>query len=280
MIQCSTLVLLALCLSLLGVVLYFKRLCMVANALSHTSLLGVIAAYLILGQSVEVLSLNTSALVCGALLSSFLTLFLQKVCQKALKAQDASSGFVFTSLFALSILLVSLYAKHTHLAQEVIMGSLEFVGVGELSLSFVLFIAIALLLLVFYQPTRIACFDKEFFALTLRRSWLFEMLFLTCTSLVITLSFRMIGLVAILGFLTAPIFIAKLTARSFKEIILISCTSALVASLLAVVISFLTLEFFDVALATSALIVLILALIFFGKLLFKFNKGILIFDKT
>lgn len=262
LVQCLTLIFSALCLCMLGVVLYFKRMCMVANSLSHTTLLGVILAYLILGQSIQELSLNPLSLFIGALLSSFLTLFLQKICQRVLKAQDASIGFIFTLLFAVSILLISVFAKHTHISQEVIMGSLEFVQSQELGLSIFLFIILAAFLFVFYSPTRAASFDKEFFALSFRRSWLFEFVLIMITSLVITLCFRMIGVVAILGFLTAPVFIAKLVARSFVSLILIAALCSISSSLFCFVSSRILYQLFYLALPINALVVVFMSLLY------------------
>ena len=260
MSACLTLVFLSLALSLLGTILYFKRLCMMANALSHTSLLGVMITYIFLGQSIVGLQIQGPVLIIASLISSFLTLFLQNICEKALKAKDASCGFVFTFLFAISIVLVSLWARHTHLAQEVLMGSLEFVTKSDMYLSLWVLVLLALLSTLFFTPTKDGCFDKDFFSITFKRAWIHELMLLFSTSIILTLSFRMIGLVAILGFLTGPVFIAKRVAGTFFSVIMIAMSISAVAGLLAFFIGEMAFEWYGVALPTSSLIVVLFSL--------------------
>ena len=54
--------------------------------------------------------------------------------QVAKVQEDASIGLVFTSLFALGVVLVTLYTKNLHIGTEAIMGNIDALDIDDLSL--------------------------------------------------------------------------------------------------------------------------------------------------
>ena len=103
-VACST--------ALLGCFLVLRKMTMLANSLSHTILLGIVIAYLITrdgvigsahGGGYEPINLN--AMLLASLLTGIATTFLTEFLTKNARLQeDASTGIVFTSLFALGII--------------------------------------------------------------------------------------------------------------------------------------------------------------------------------
>lgn len=65
---------------------------MMADAISHTVLLGIVSAYLITGQ------LSGIAMLIGAIIAGLLTAFLVQSFHSLGLQQDASIGVVFTTL--------------------------------------------------------------------------------------------------------------------------------------------------------------------------------------
>ncbi|NGX47266.1 MAG: Manganese transport system membrane protein MntB, partial [Chlamydiae bacterium] len=114
-IQFFVLSLIAIASSLIGTLLVLKRMTMLANSLSHTILLGIVIAYLLLFKAGSGMPMNFQVLFIAALVTGILTTLLTQVLHRVIKLQeDASIGIVFTSLFALGILLVTLYTRNAH----------------------------------------------------------------------------------------------------------------------------------------------------------------------
>ena len=91
---------------LLGTFLTLKKMTMMANSLSHTTLLGIVLSYVIFFAAGSELSIDTRVLFLGALISALLTTVLTEMTRDLLKLQeDAAIGLVFTTLFAIGIIL-------------------------------------------------------------------------------------------------------------------------------------------------------------------------------
>ncbi len=75
---------------------------MLANSLSHTILIGIVAAWLLTGEKSGALDL--SSMLLAALITAMVTTFLTQFLTRVVRLQeDASVGVVFTSLFALGV---------------------------------------------------------------------------------------------------------------------------------------------------------------------------------
>ncbi len=101
--------------ALVGTFLVLRKMTMLANALSHTILLGIVGAYLLTRETVLFQDgghggpINIQAMLLAALVMGLVTTFLTEFLTKTARLQeDASTGIVFTSLFALGIILVTL----------------------------------------------------------------------------------------------------------------------------------------------------------------------------
>ena len=103
--------------ALLGVFLVLKNMAMVADALSHTVLLGIVLGYFIAGD------LDSPILFVGAALFGVMTVYaIEYVVNKFAIQSDAATGLVFTLLFALAIILISKYARNVHLDVDVVLS--------------------------------------------------------------------------------------------------------------------------------------------------------------
>src|SRR6478752_4292588 len=92
--------------SLLGCYLILRRMAMVGDAISHAVLPGIVLAFLISG------SRQTIPMLIGAGLLGILTTFLIEFLHKKARLQeDASIGVTLTWLFALGVILISVFAN-------------------------------------------------------------------------------------------------------------------------------------------------------------------------
>lgn len=92
--------------ALLGCYLVLQRLSLLGDAISHAVLPGIALAYLLTGH------VSGLPIVLGAMAMGLLTTFLTQTVQRLGKVpQDASMGVVFTSLFAIGVILITYAAR-------------------------------------------------------------------------------------------------------------------------------------------------------------------------
>ena len=95
--------------ALVGCYLVLRRMSLMGDAIAHAVLPGLVLAFVFTG------SLNIVALFIGAALIGLLTTFLtQTLHQYGGVPTDASMGAVFTSLFALGVMLLKFYVSGIH----------------------------------------------------------------------------------------------------------------------------------------------------------------------
>ena len=94
----------------LGVFLILRRLSMMADAISHTVLLGIVLSFFITND------LNSPWLLFGAALMGVVTVSLVELLGKTnLIPYDDAIGVVFPMLFAFAVILISKFAANAHL---------------------------------------------------------------------------------------------------------------------------------------------------------------------
>ena len=108
--------------ALLGCYLVLRRMSLLSDAISHSVLPGLAVAFLLTG------SVSGWGMVLGAVVLGIGTAFLtQSVTRLTDVAEDASMGVVFTSLFAVGVLLMTRFAPQVDLDPGcVLYGAIEF----------------------------------------------------------------------------------------------------------------------------------------------------------
>jgi len=113
----------------LGVFLLLRGMSLTSDAISHTVLLGIVAAFLLmlaLGQNPDVTS---PLLLIGAALAGMATVLLSELIRRSgLVKADAALGLAFPLLFAISIILISSSLENVHLDEHTVL-------VGEIGLA-------------------------------------------------------------------------------------------------------------------------------------------------
>lgn len=109
---------------LVGNFLILRKIAMVGDATSHSILPGIAIAFLV-SQSTHPLIMFTGALVAGIVASVLIEL----VHRRSRVKEDAAMGVVFSTLFAIGVVIISLYAAQVDLdADCVLYGELVSVG--------------------------------------------------------------------------------------------------------------------------------------------------------
>ncbi|MCY3831901.1 MAG: metal ABC transporter permease [Chloroflexi bacterium] len=116
--------------ALLGAFLLLRGLALTSDAISHTVLLGIVVAFLLMTEVFGVEGDTSSPwLVLGASLAGVGTVMLTEMLYRSgLVRQDAALGLAFPLLFAIAVILVSRFVDDAHLDEDAVL-------VGEIGLA-------------------------------------------------------------------------------------------------------------------------------------------------
>lgn len=109
--------------AVLGTFLLLRGMSLTSDAISHTVLLGIVVAFLLM-TSVFGLEGDTSSplLILGASLAGVATVVLTELLYRSgLVRQDAALGLAFPLLFAIAVILVSRYTEDVHLDEDAVL---------------------------------------------------------------------------------------------------------------------------------------------------------------
>ena len=109
--------------ALLGSFLLLRGMALTSDAISHTVLLGIVVAFLLM-TDVFGLEGDTSSpwLIIGAALAGVATVVLTELLyHSGLVRQDAALGLAFPLLFAIAVILVSRFAEDVHLDEDMVL---------------------------------------------------------------------------------------------------------------------------------------------------------------
>jgi manganese/zinc/iron transport system permease protein len=229
--------LVASCCGVLGVFLVLRKMAMIGDAISHSVMPGIVIAFLLSGSR-DSLLMMFAALLCG-----LLTTFLIQMFQQSGIQSDASIGVVFTALFAIGVVLVSLYARQVHLDQDAILyGEIAYVhwNIWELGginmgpkavwlLGVTLFVIVTVIAL-FYKQFKLCAFDPALAAAIGIPVAVFHYLLMGLVSMATVSSFESVGAILVVGLLIIPASTAYLLTDRLGIMIALSVAVGVASS--------------------------------------------------
>ncbi|MGS4787860.1 metal ABC transporter permease [Streptococcus sp. P25B114] len=212
---------------LIGSVLVVRNQAMLADALSHSVLLGIVLGFFVSHN------LDSPLLLFGAAVFGLLTVLAIEGLHTRKLAQDAATGLLFTFFFALAVILISLFARNVHLDLDmVLMGEVLFAPLNRLDLfglslplALVKSVGLLLVLLVFFflnfQALTLYLLDKEQAKLQGIATKRLELGLIFLVSLTTVLSFEAVGSMAVIIFLLAPSMAALPWSKHFCQFLVL-----------------------------------------------------------
>lgn len=196
---------------LIGVFLILRKNAMMADAISHTVLLGIVVAFIITKE------VSGIYMVIGGILAGLLTAYLVQWLHSLDVQHDASMGIVFTILFAIGVILIATSTGNAHLdIQHALMGEITFIPfntmtvplIGEVPKATVLLsvvlIVVLFFIIAFYKEWKITSFDPAL-AASLGIPVLFlHYLFMSLVSVTTVASFDAVGAIMVVAMLITP----------------------------------------------------------------------------
>lgn len=261
-----------------GTFLVLRRMTMLANSLSHTILIGIIAAVFFIPYSTLVTehgahSLNIQAMLLAAVSMGVITALLTEFLHKVTRLQeDASTGIVFTTLFALGIMLITLFTRNLHIGTEVVMGNVDALHLEDCLLALVVLTINVLVFSLFFKEFQITTFDPQLSQALGISPFLFNYLLMILVSTTVIAAFRAVGVLMVLAFITGPMLTARLLTHDFKKMIALAIGLSCLSSFIGVALSRHLLSVHGLALSTGGVIVCIILLLFCLAVLWNSSK--------
>ena len=228
---------------LVGNYLILRRMALVGDAISHSVLPGLAIAFLLSK------SRNSFAMFLGALAAGVLTtLIIEIIHKKSRIKHDAAIGITFTSLFAIGVILISLFAAQVDLDQEcVLYGELmwvpmeQMVTVGGVPLGPEPVVRMAgvalltlLLIVVFYKELLASSFDPGLASSLGINATLVHYGLMCWLSVVVVSAFESVGAILVIAMLILPGATASLLSYRLPVIMCLTVLHGLVSTLLGI----------------------------------------------
>ncbi len=270
--------------SLLGTFLVLRRMSLLGDAISHAVLPGLAAAFLISG------SRNSVAMFIGAVIVGVLTaLATQWIRNYGNVDEGASMGVVFTSLFALGLLMIVQAADHVDLDPScVLYGAIEFTPLDQWNLFgfyvprvVVILSVVCLLNLLFvvgfYKELKLSSFDPALATTSGFNSSVIHYALMTMIAITTVASFESVGNILVIAMMIVPAAAALILSERLWVVLVISVVIAIVASIMGHLSAVVVPAWFDYrSTRTASMMAVSVGVIFLFVSLFAPKNGLVI----
>lgn len=246
----------------IGSFIILRGMSLMGDAISHAVLPGVAVSYM-LGANYII-----GASIFG-LLAATLIGFVE---QKSPLKSDTSIGIVFSSFFALGIVLISRAQSSTDL-NHILFGNVLAVRQSDIIMTAVVAVSVLIFILLFYKELVVSSFDPTMAAAYGLNVKLIHYGLMFALTLVAVTSLQTIGTVLVVALLITPAATGYLLTNKLTHMIIISSIIGVVSSVLGLFFSY-TFNY-----PSGATIVLTAACFFLLAFLFSPIKGLLFRNK-
>jgi manganese/zinc/iron transport system permease protein len=213
---------------------------MVGDAISHAVLPGIVLAFLFTGSRDSV-----TMLIGAGIIGVFTTFLIEFFHTKGKLQTDASIGVTFTWLFAVGVILISVFAGKVDLDQDcVLYGEIAYVPIdlwitksGTIMGPRVLYISgtVLIIILVFiaigYKELFLTTFDPAYAAAMGISTVVWHYLLMGAVSITTVASFESVGAILVVALLIAPPATAYLLTENLLKMMVITAIIGVLVSI-------------------------------------------------
>lgn len=226
-------VLIALCSSLLGVILVLKRFSFIGDGLSHVAFGGIAIA------SVLGISNNMAVVLPVTVLSAVLLLRTGK--NTKIKG-DAAIAMISVGALAIGYLLMNVFSSSPNVSGDVcstLFGSTSILTLSRLEvlLCVILSVTVVTLFAVFYNRIFAVTFDEDFAQASGLRAEAYNLLIAVVTAVIIVLAMNLVGSLLISALVIFPAISAMRIFKSFLPVVCFSAAISVLCAALGILIS-------------------------------------------
>lgn len=228
-------VLIALCSSLLGVILVLKRFSYIGDGLSHVAF-GAMAIAAVVGLSDRMILTLPITIICAILLLW--------TGQNAKIKGDAAIAMISVGTLAVGYLLMNIFPTSSNVSGDVcttLFGSMKILTLtkSEVILSIVLSIVVVILFVAFYNRFFAVTFDESFAKAVGTKTNLLNFLIATIIAVIIVLAMNLVGSLLVSALVIFPALSAMRIFKSFRSVTVFSAVLSVICALFGIILSIL-----------------------------------------
>lgn len=225
--------------AMVGTLLVVRRMSLLGDAISHAVLPGIVVAVLAGGRP------GGPLVIVGAVAAALVTVWLTQVLRDGVGlAEDAGAGVVFTTLFALGVVLVTAAASRVDLDPScVLYGILELVPFDTVTIAgrdvprafltgMAVLVLVGLGLFVTWRLQVFVAFDAEAARAAGMPVATTTMALLAGTAMTTVAGFEAVGAILVVAMLVVPAAAAELLGRRLSFVMAVAVALAVVGSVL------------------------------------------------
>lgn len=198
------------------------------DALSHAVLPGIVAAY--------VIGLNPLA---GAIpMGIVVALLIGFIVKKANISHDTSIGILFTGLFALGLVLLSLLGGTGLNLEHILLGQVLSTSTIDVYVTLVLSVFTLVLMILLHKQMVFVGFDYQGAVVAGLPAARINYLLLVLLSIVIVVTLQVVGIILVVAMLITPAAAASLITRRFSRVILVGVIFGVLAAVVGLYLSY------------------------------------------
>lgn len=188
-----------------GCLVVLRRMAFLGDALSHAMIAGVAGGYLVM-KMLFGLEAHAPGMLLGSLIAAIATVALISFVSGISRVkEDTAIGIMYTGIFALGIVAVSIFRHYIHIdLMHFIMGDILGVADTDLWVSGFTAVVVLTVLILFYRSFQLTTFDPVMAASIGIPVLFFDYLLTTCVSLVVVSAVSMVGVILVVGLLITP----------------------------------------------------------------------------
>lgn len=226
-------VLIALCSSLLGVILVLKRFSYIGDGLSHVAF-GAMAVASVLNLTDDMLLILPVTIACAVLLL--------KNGQNVLIKGDAAMAMLSVGALATGYLIMNVFATGPNLSGDVcttLFGSTSILTLSytQVVLCTVLSVITVVIFIIFYNKFFCVTFDENFSKAIGVRTDFYNLLIAVVIAVIIVLAMNLVGSLLISALVIFPALSAMRVFKSFFKVTVFSAAISVVCAFMGIIIS-------------------------------------------
>lgn len=242
----------------IGSFIVLRGMALMGDAISHAVLPGVAISY-ILG-----INYFYGAVVIGVLTA----LGIGAISQNSRIKNDSSIGIVFSSFFALGIILITMAKSATDLTQ-ILFGNILSVRSSDMWLTIIIGAIVLLVVIIFYKELLVSSFDETMAAAYGLKTRMIHYGIMILLTLVTVASLQTVGVILVVSMLITPASTAYLLTNRLSIMIVIASFFGAISAVFGLYISF------QYNLPSGPVIALATTAIFLVVFLFAPKQGVL-----
>ena len=216
---------------LLGSFLILRKMAMIGDAISHAVLPGIVLAFLISGSRD-----NIPMLIGAAGFGLLTTVLIELFHKKARLQEDASIGVTFTWLFALGVILISVFSGQVDLDQDcVLYGEIAYVpldlligpdgsiwGPRPMWIGIGLLLMVVIFIIIGYRGLLVSTFNPAYAVSIGISASVWHYLLMGMVSFTTVVSFESVGAILVVALMIAPPATAYLWTGRLRRMLLLT----------------------------------------------------------